>query len=135
MREPMEARPVEATPSDGVGSGSGDFNDVVYVFRDFELCPRALELRRNGCALQVAPRSLATLLYLVQHHDRLVSRSELMRIVWPDASVGDGSLSQAIWELRGALGDGRSSVRLIRTLRGAGYRFCADVGVRHRNRG
>ena len=115
---------------DRLGPSSGDSNDVVYLFGDFELWPRALELSRGGRALHVSAKSLTTLLYLVQHHDRLVPRTELMRMVWPDASVGTGSLSQAIWELRAALGDGRGGVRFIRTLRGGGYRFVADVSVR-----
>jgi DNA-binding winged helix-turn-helix (wHTH) protein len=130
----MRARTMEGNQPDGVTSRSGDFNDVVYVFREFELCPRALELRRNGRALHVTAKSLTALLYLVQHHDRLVSKTELMRMVWPAANVGAGSVSQAIWELRGALGDGRSGVRFIRTLRGVGYRFCVEVAVRGRRR-
>lgn len=120
---------MEVDRSDRVASSSASASDAVYTFGAFELCTRALELRRNGRALHVTAKSLTALLYLIHHRDRLVPRAELMRMVWPDARVGPGSLSQAIWELRVALGDGLRDVHFIRTRRGAGYRFVAEVGV------
>ena len=126
---------MEVDRSDRVVSSSASASDAVYTFGAFELCTRARELRRNGRALHVTAKSLAALLYLIHHRDRFVPRGELIRMVWPDTSVGPGSLSQAIWELRVALGDGRRDVRFIRTRRGAGYRFVAEVGVLgHRHR-
>jgi DNA-binding winged helix-turn-helix (wHTH) protein len=108
---------------------TGDSQRIVYAFGGFELDPRALQLCSNGRALDLTTKSLSALVYLVQHHERIVTRSELMSALWPNVQVSSGSLSQAIWEIRRALDDDRRGSRFIRTLRGWGYQFRADVVV------
>jgi DNA-binding winged helix-turn-helix (wHTH) protein len=99
----------------------------LYRFEGFELDLLAAELRRNGCALPLTTKSLGVLAYLIRHRDRVVSRSELIAALWPGVRVSTGSLSQAIWEIRHAFGKDPRSVRIIKTLRGRGYRFSAQL--------
>ena len=64
----------------------------------------------DGAIVPVRPQAFATLRYLLQNPDRLVTKSELMRVVWHGTSVTDDSLVQCIHEIRRALKDERHDV-------------------------
>jgi TolB-like protein/cytochrome c-type biogenesis protein CcmH/NrfG len=55
-----------------------------------------------------------------------------MEAVWPRVVVEEGSLSQAIYELRRALGERPDEHRYIVTVPGRGYQFVAEVAPRAR---
>src|SRR5215831_12429370 len=55
-----------------------------------------------------------------------------MEAVWPRVVVEEGNLSQAIYELRRALGERPDEHRYIVTVPGRGYQFVADVVRRER---
>lgn len=70
----------------------------------------------------------------LHHYDLLTERPnqpttkrELMVQVWPDVTVGGGSLRFHIAELRNALDDGKDGARYITALAGRGYCFVAPV--------
>jgi DNA-binding winged helix-turn-helix (wHTH) protein len=67
-------------------------------------------------------RAFDLLLALVERHERVVAKGELMELVWPGRVVEEGNLTVHIAELRKLLGRG-----LIATLPGRGYRFVAPV--------
>lgn len=98
-----------------------------WRFGEFTLNVATSELHRAGAALAVSSQSLSLLCHVVRHRDRVVSREELGALLWPDIVVSDGSLRQAVWELRRAIGDDGGGQRLIKTVRGRGYRFLAEV--------
>lgn len=64
---------------------------------------------------------------LVANAGDLISRDRLLDEAWPDVTVGDEALSQAIKDLRRALGDDASSPTFIETVPKRGYRFIATV--------
>lgn len=57
----------------------------------------------------------------------MVGKDELMRTVWPDASVEENNLTQNISALRKILGEEPDEHRYIVTVPGHGYRFVAPV--------
>jgi TolB-like protein/Tfp pilus assembly protein PilF len=57
----------------------------------------------------------------------LVGKDELFAALWPDVAVTDNALTQAVSELRQALGDDPSSPTYIQTVARRGYRFIASV--------
>jgi TolB-like protein/DNA-binding winged helix-turn-helix (wHTH) protein/cytochrome c-type biogenesis protein CcmH/NrfG len=89
-----------------------------------------LDLDR-GCLLLddseifLRPKTFALLRCLIENAGRLVSKDELISVVWKDSSVTDDALVQSVGELRRALGD--AGTRLIRTVPRRGYRFEASV--------
>jgi DNA-binding winged helix-turn-helix (wHTH) protein len=93
----------------------------------FECDPDALEVRRNGVAVALEPQAIDVLLYLIRHRDRVVSKEELMDEVWGNRFVSESSVTSRIKQVRKALGDDGQHQRLIRTMRGRGYRFVATV--------
>src|SRR4030095_16080052 len=106
----------------------------IYEFGDFQLdavrsCVRA---RVDGCVVQLNPRALETLLYLVEHAGQLIEKSTLMKAIWPNVIVEEGNIQQAIHELRRALNERPGEHRFIVTVPGRGYSFVADVVLRER---
>ncbi|MGK2922764.1 MAG: winged helix-turn-helix domain-containing protein, partial [Methyloceanibacter sp.] len=77
--------------------------------------------RRTGEVVRLRPQAFAILRYLIEHANRLVTKTELIRAVWGATAVTDDSLVQGILEIRRALDDGSHSV--VATVMGRGYRL------------
>jgi Tol biopolymer transport system component/DNA-binding winged helix-turn-helix (wHTH) protein len=99
----------------------------LYSFDDFTLDAIAGILSRSGEEIELRPKSLQVLIYLVERPGRLVERAELMQTVWPDVAVTDESVTRCVADIRKALGD--ESQRLIRTVPRRGYLFAAPVAT------
>jgi DNA-binding winged helix-turn-helix (wHTH) protein/tetratricopeptide (TPR) repeat protein len=101
---------------------------MVYAFAGCELDPDRRELYREGEPVEIEPKVFDLLLHLLRHRDRVVGKDELLAAVWPGVVVVEGALSRALSLARSAVGDrGGADARVIRTLRGAGYRLVAEV--------
>lgn len=81
----------------------------------------------GGEPVRVTLKSLGVLMVLVAHAGRLVSREALLEWVWPDTLPTDDVVTQAITQLRRALGDERGRARAIETLPKQGYRLVAPI--------
>ena len=98
-----------------------------YIFGDFELDTTRAELRWAGQDVAIEPKTYALLCLLVDNHDRLVSKDEIVEKIWDGRAVSDSVVSTGIKSARRALGDDGDSQTYIRTLRGRGFRFVAPV--------
>ncbi|RAZ78442.1 winged helix-turn-helix domain-containing tetratricopeptide repeat protein [Mesorhizobium atlanticum] len=90
----------------------------------FEFDGHVLDLRqgrllRDGADVNLRPKSLALLIYLIENAGRILHKDELVSAVWPAVTVSDESLTQCIMDIRRALGPGADG--LIRTLPRRGY--------------
>lgn len=94
-------------------------------FGDFSLDRSEAVLRCGEVAVPLQPRCFDLLAFLAAHPGQLVTRDRLFAEVWPDVTVGDEALTQAVKELRKALGDDAASPRFIETVPRRGYRFIA----------
>ena len=101
----------------------------LYEFGPFVLDARSRILLREGVTVRLTPKAFETLLALVQHGVQVVDKDQLMKEVWPDTFVEEGSLSRNIHELRKALGDDTSQPAYIETIPKRGYRFLAPLRV------
>jgi DNA-binding winged helix-turn-helix (wHTH) protein len=101
------------------------YSPRIYSFDDFTLDLNRGCLLRSGQEIRLRPKSFEVFRYLVEHHGRLVSKSDLMHAVWADAFVTDDSLVQCLIEVRRALGD--ESRRYVRTVPRRGYIFEAQL--------
>ena len=63
----------------------------------------------------------------MSRHGQLVTKDELLQLVWPDTFVEENNLAQNISALRRVLGDGTGGERFIETVPKRGYRFVAPV--------
>jgi DNA-binding winged helix-turn-helix (wHTH) protein/Tfp pilus assembly protein PilF len=82
---------------------------------------------RGDETVELTPKLLDLLFHLVDRAGILVTKEELLDALWPGANVTDNALTQAISDLRQALGDDAGDPRYIRTVARRGYRFIAPV--------
>ena len=63
-----------------------------YVFGDYTLDTARQECSHHGQVLALRQKVFLLLAYLVQHHDRVVPKSELLTNLWPTTFTGDATL-------------------------------------------
>jgi DNA-binding winged helix-turn-helix (wHTH) protein/tetratricopeptide (TPR) repeat protein len=98
-------------------------------FGVFELDLGTGELRKNGVVLGLPPQPFKILALLATHAGELVTRDEIQKQVWGQATFVDfeHGLNFAIQKIRAVLRDDADSPRFIETLPRRGYRFIANV--------
>jgi DNA-binding winged helix-turn-helix (wHTH) protein/TolB-like protein len=113
---------------------------VIHRFGPFEYDSEQRLLSRDGETVPLVPKAIDTLHALIERRGRVVEKSELMKLVWPDTVVEDVGLARNISLLRKALGDDAAESPYIETIPRRGYRFAAaEVPVaaplpKHRHR-
>ena len=65
--------------------------------------------------------------HFAKNPGRVFSRDDLIAAVWHGRVVSDATVSTCIKSARKALGDSGDTQRYIKTVRGRGFRFAADV--------
>src|SRR6186997_178603 len=98
-----------------------------YRFGPFTVDAGSYRLLRGSEVVPLSPKIIDLLLYLVARQSALVPKDELFAALWPDVAVTDNALTQAVSELRQALGDDPSKPTYIQTVSRRGYRFIAAV--------
>ncbi len=76
--------------------------------------------------IQLKPKSMEVLEYLLQHPRDVCTREEILNAVWGRSIVSDDVLSQAIRELRKAFDDDFKSPAVIETIPRSGYRLLLE---------
>jgi len=99
----------------------------LYEFGPFRVDPDREVLLREGQQVPLTPKTFQILLVLVRHSKEVVTKDDLMQLVWPDTFVEEANLSRNIFMLRKALGETPQDHRYIVTVPGRGYRLAADV--------
>ena len=73
------------------------------------------------------PQVFDLLVYLIQNRDRVVSKEDLIALVWGGRTVSDSTFTSRINAARTAIGDSGRHQRLIRTISRKGLRFVGAV--------
>ncbi len=100
---------------------------MIYEFDAYVLDLDRRELRRAGQLLAIEPQVFDLLAYLLRHRDRVVTKDEILDLVWRGRIVSESTLTSRINSARGAIGDNGKVQRLIKTLRHKGLRFVGAV--------
>lgn len=108
-------------------SSTGSSTNSTFEFEDYVLRPSDRVLLRNGAPIPLKSKVFETLLTLVQNHGKILSKEDLMKLIWSDRYVEENNLSQYIFILRRILGENPKDHRFIVTIPGHGYRFVAKV--------
>src|SRR5688500_12086723 len=98
-----------------------------YKFCPFVVDGGSYRLLKNGEVVPLSPKIIDLLLFLAARQSTLVPKDELFSALWPDVAVTDNALTQAVSELRQALGDDPGKPTYIQTVARRGYRFIAPV--------
>jgi DNA-binding winged helix-turn-helix (wHTH) protein/predicted Zn-dependent protease len=99
----------------------------LYEFGPFRVDPEKEILLCAGVRVPLTPKAFQILLVLVRHCNEVVSKDDLMKIIWPDTFVEETNLTRNIFMLRKALGESPSEHRYIVTVPGRGYRLAESV--------
>ena len=102
-------------------------NTHIYAFGPFRFDAQERLLFRDNQPVPLTPKVADTLHVLLQNAGHLVDKDELMRRIWPDASVEEGNLNKNVFVLRKALAELESGLAYIETVPKRGYRFVASV--------
>src|SRR5678816_1169268 len=102
-------------------------NNLCYEFGPYVLNMVQRVLTRSGETISLTPKATDLLALLVENAGQLLEKEELLKAIWPDTFVEEGNVSQAIFQLRRALGDNRSTPKYIETVTRRGYRFISPV--------
>lgn len=100
---------------------------MIYTFGDCVLDLAAHSLHHAGQPVHLRPKVFQLIAYLLTHRDRVITKQELSKLVWPGQFISDTTLETTIGTARRAIGDSGKAQRYIQTLRGYGYRFIAPV--------
>lgn len=101
--------------------------DKRFRFGEFELDCARRSLTREGNAIDLKAKAFDLLSILVANRGKVLTKNELLDLVWPDQFVEENNLTVQISALRRALGDSTANPRFIATIPGKGYTFLADV--------
>jgi len=96
----------------------------LYEFGPFRLDPTERILRRGNEIVPLTPKAFDTLYLLVRNSGHLLEKDEMIRALWPDTFIEEGSLSNNVFLLRKALGEDQA---FIETIPRRGYRFVSAV--------
>ena len=97
-----------------------------FRFADFEIDLARRELRRGGATVHIEPQVFDLLVHLIRNRDRIVSKDELIEVIWHGRIVSEAALSSRISAARRALGDSGNDQSLIRTMYKRGFRFVGE---------
>ncbi|MBK5297957.1 MAG: winged helix-turn-helix domain-containing protein [Vicinamibacteria bacterium] len=100
-----------------------------YRFGRFLFDRTGYRLFDQDRAIGLAPKVLDLLGLLVARPSELVTKEDILREVWFNVAVTDNAVTQAVSDLRQALGDDPVSPQYIQTVPRRGYRFIARVAV------
>jgi TolB-like protein/Tfp pilus assembly protein PilF len=101
---------------------SADYEFGPFVLRSVERL-----LLRDGDPVPLPPKVFDTLLSFVENSGRLLTKADLMDMIWPDSTVEEGNLTQNIFILRRVLRENPHDHRYIVTIPLQGYKFVAQV--------
>ena len=97
-----------------------------YVFGDLEIRPAAGEVRKAGVLLHLTKTEFRLLCEFAHNTGIVLSREQLLERVWGYDYLGDSRLVDAhVRRLRTKIEDDPANPRLLRTMRGLGYRMTA----------
>src|SRR5215475_7399690 len=97
----------------------------MFQFEGYTLDIARHSLRAADREVALRPKNFDVLRYLVENPDRLVTKEELLKAIWPNVTVTDESLMRCVSEVRHAIGDSEQTI--IATVPRCGYRFTAPV--------
>ena len=93
-----------------------------HRFGQVEIRPAERRILVDGEPANIGARAFDLLLVLIDHRDRVVSKDELLTLVWPGLIVEENNLQVQVSTLRKLLGP-----KALATIPGRGYRFAVKL--------
>jgi DNA-binding response OmpR family regulator len=96
-----------------------------FKFADLEVDIAALKAKRQGREIEITKREAAIVQYFAANPNRVISREELYKEVWDEtmSDLGTRTMDMHIAKLRGKIEKNSAEPQIIKTVRGAGYKY------------
>ncbi len=96
-----------------------------FKFADLDVDVAALKVKRKGKDIEITKREVGIIQYFAANPNRVVSREELYREVWNDmmTDLGTRTTDMHIAKLRSKIELDSADPKIIKTVRGAGYKY------------
>lgn len=98
-----------------------------YEFANYKIYPATRKFFRQDVEIGLRDRDFDVLIFLIENRSNIVSKDEIIRVVWSGTIVEDNSVERAVVNIRKALRDDASNPSFVKTVRGRGYLFIAEV--------
>ena len=85
-------------------------------FGSFQIDPRTWLLTDDSRGVDLSPRLVEILAFIVSRGGEIVTKEELLEKFWPDVNVTENTLTRAIADIRKALGEDAASPRFVQTV-------------------
>jgi DNA-binding winged helix-turn-helix (wHTH) protein len=105
---------------------------VSFQFGGYSVDVDRRELRRGAELIDIGPQVFDLLVYLIRNRDRVVSKDDLLDVVWEGRIVSESTLTSRINAVRHAIGDTGADQTLIKTIARKGFRFIGEVEEKKR---
>src|SRR5258708_8826141 len=105
----------------------GGIGSLHYLFEEYAFDTDRRELHRGANVVPVAPQVFDLLDYLIRNGERVVSKDDLINVIWNGRIVSDAALTTRLNVARSTIGDSGEEQRLIKTLPRKGFRFVGQV--------
>lgn len=102
---------------------SDEGSNTIYILGEWTLNTNTNQLLRGDSVVELEFRLTSLLVFLLQNRERVLTKDEILRSVWPKKVVNDDSVAVAISQLRKALNDNPRTPQYIKTIPGVGYQF------------
>jgi DNA-binding winged helix-turn-helix (wHTH) protein/TolB-like protein len=102
-------------------------NSAAFLFDDVRVEPATFRAFKAGQVIQLEPKALRLLLFLIENRDRLIEKEEILDAIWSGTHVTENALTREIARLRKTLGDDPTAPKYIQTIHTRGYRFIAEL--------
>lgn len=102
--------------------------DQPFRLGRWTVLPRLSSLRSPAGSIHLEPKAMDLLVFLASRAGQVVSKAELLEVVWEGRAVSDDVLTGTISQLRKALGDDARRPTWIETIPKRGYRLLPPVG-------
>jgi len=96
-----------------------------FKFGDLDVDIAGLKVLRKGKEIEISTREAGLIQYFAANPNRVISREELYREVWNDTmtDLGTRTTDMHIAKLRSKIEPDVSEPQIIKTVRGAGYKY------------
>jgi two-component system phosphate regulon response regulator PhoB len=96
-----------------------------FKFADLDVDIAALKVKRGSREIGITKREAAIIQHFAANPNRVISREELYKEVWEEnmSDLGTRTTDMHIAKLRGKIEENSAEPQIIRTVRGAGYKY------------
>lgn len=101
-----------------------DVEDEDIIIDNIRIRPEFFEVYRDDILLELTPKEFELLLYLIERQGRVITREHMLNSVWNYEFAGDSRIVDVhISHLRDKLEENPKQPKLIKTVRGLGYKL------------